>query len=42
MEATILFGRPGTAMPPWKNFLNEEEAAWIVQNLQKGFPNEIR
>lgn len=36
----ILQGRPGTAMPPWKRFLNEEEARWIVAQLQKGFPHE--
>lgn len=36
---TILHGRPGTPMPPWKNFLSESEADWIVDNLQKGFPD---
>lgn len=36
----ILQGRPGTAMPPWKRFLSEAEAQWIVENLQKGFPSE--
>lgn len=36
----ILQGRPGTAMPPWKRFLTEAEAQWIVENLQKGFPSE--
>ena len=38
--ATILQGRPSTAMPPWQRFLSEAEAAWIVAQLQKGFPNE--
>ena len=31
--------RPGTAMPPWQQFMNEDEAAWIVRQLQKGFPD---
>lgn len=34
--ATILYGRPGTAMPPWKPFLTEAEAEWIVEMLLKG------
>ena len=38
--AVILHGRPGTAMPAWKRFLSEEEARWIVAQLQKGFPHE--
>jgi cytochrome c55X len=42
LKATILFGRPGTAMPPWRRFLDEAEAEWIVTNLQKGFPDEIQ
>lgn len=37
--STILYGRPGTAMPPWKTFLSEAEASWIVDALQKGFPD---
>lgn len=36
---TILQGRPGTPMPPWKDFLSEPEAAWIVDGLKKGFPD---
>lgn len=40
LEATILHGRPGTAMPPWQRFLSEAEAAWIVVQLKKGFPDE--
>ena len=35
---SILQGRPGTPMPPWKSMLSEADAAWIVENLQKGFP----
>lgn len=40
LSATILHGRPGSAMPPWRRFLTEAEADWIVANLKKGFPNE--
>jgi cytochrome c55X len=36
LVATILHGRPGTAMPPWKPFLTESEAEWIVDLLLKG------
>ncbi|MEE9337349.1 MAG: c-type cytochrome [Methylococcaceae bacterium] len=32
---TILEGRKGTAMPPWKPFLTEQETLWIVQKLLK-------
>ena len=40
LQAVILHGRPGTPMPPWGAFLNENEARWIVDNLLKGFPDE--
>lgn len=33
---TIIQGRTGTAMPPWKAFLNKSEAWWIVENLKRG------
>ena len=33
---TILNGRPGTAMPPWKGLLKPEEAEWIAAKLVKG------
>ena len=39
LQFVIMNGRPGTAMPPWSRFLNDTEAAWIVRNLQKGFPS---
>jgi cytochrome c55X len=32
--ATILDGRPGTPMPPWRGVLSEDEAAWIVRYLK--------
>ncbi len=34
--ASILSGRNGTAMPPWRDFLSETEAEWIVKQLQRG------
>ena len=34
----ILHGRRGTPMPPWREHLTEPEARWIVEQLQKGFP----
>lgn len=40
LKSVILHGRPDTAMPPWQRFLSDAEAAWIVFNLQKGFPGE--
>lgn len=40
LVATILQGRPGTAMPPWKALLTEPEAEWIVTRLLAGFPKE--
>ena len=36
LVGTVLYGRPGTAMPPWRIFVNEAEAAWIVRQLQEG------
>jgi cytochrome c55X len=38
----ILQGRPGTAMPPWRNFVSEPEAHWIVRMLNEGLPDEKR
>ncbi|MCK5870012.1 cytochrome C [Methylococcaceae bacterium HT1] len=32
---TIQNGRKGTAMPPWKPFITEQETRWLVQNLLK-------
>ena len=40
LVATILHGRPGTAMPPFKPMLDETEAQWIAIQLLKGFPRE--
>lgn len=34
--ATVMLGRPGTAMPPWDALLNEQEAAWMIDRLLQG------
>ncbi len=36
LRRTILDGRPGTPMAPWRPFLNEAEAAWLVERLRRG------
>jgi cytochrome c55X len=36
LVATVLDGRPGTPMPPWRTFVTDAEAAWIVKQLQEG------
>lgn len=33
---TILDGRPGTAMPPWRPLISEGDADWLVQTLLDG------
>ena len=38
LAATIYYGRPGTAMPPWQRFLNEAEAHWVAERLMTEFP----
>jgi cytochrome c55X len=35
---SILFGRPGTPMPPWNSILTREETVWIVEQLTQGMP----
>jgi cytochrome c55X len=42
LAATILYGRPGTAMPAWKTLLSEAQANWIADRLLAGFPEETR
>ncbi|MDD5250949.1 MAG: cytochrome c [Rhodocyclaceae bacterium] len=42
LVATVMQGRPGTAMPPWRGMLAEDEAEWIVARLLAGFPEEKR
>jgi len=34
--ATILEGRPGTPMPPWRELLSEEDVRWLVEALRRG------
>jgi len=36
LQNTILYGRAGTAMPPWKTILTKQEIQWISQGLQQG------
>lgn len=38
LAATILFGRPGTAMPPWRPFLSDSEAIWLANLLKEPTP----
>ena len=42
MAATIVHGRPGTPMPPWRNMLSDTEVRWIAEQLARGFPEEPR
>lgn len=36
LASIILDGVPGTAMPPWRPLLSEDEALWIANYLKKG------
>jgi cytochrome c55X len=36
IEVTILDGRKGTPMPPWKNILTQNEVRWLVDTLYAG------
>lgn len=38
LSFVILHGRRGTPMPPWRAFLTEDEARWIVEALKQGLP----
>ena len=38
LVATIVGGRPGTPMPPFRGMVSESEAEWIVDRLLEGFP----
>jgi cytochrome c55X len=40
LRHVVLEGRRGTAMPPWRRFLDEAEAAWVVEQLRAGLPRE--
>lgn len=39
LKYTILYGRPGTPMPPWHGLLTEADAEWIAAHLLTGFPD---
>ena len=36
LAMTILYGRPGTPMPPWRPFLTDDEARWLAGRLKGG------
>ena len=36
ISATILYGRSGTPMPPWRPFMSEREANWLAQRIKEG------
>ncbi|RTZ58380.1 MAG: cytochrome c [Gammaproteobacteria bacterium] len=38
LVTTILEGRAGTPMPPWKPFLTRDEATWLATRLKQGIP----
>lgn len=40
LALTILDGREGTAMPPWRGELSVEEVNWLVDRLQKGLSDD--
>lgn len=40
MAATIVYGRAGTPMPPWRALLSDGDARWIAEQLARGFPHE--
>lgn len=41
LVATVLQGRPGTAMPPWQPFMTQEEAQWLIDRLLAGKPPPV-
>lgn len=41
LVATVLHGRPGTAMPPWQPFMTQDEAQWLIEQLQRGTPPTV-
>lgn len=40
LVATIVGGRPGTPMPPFRGLVSEAEAQWVVERLIAGFPED--
>ncbi|MCY1232481.1 Cytochrome C oxidase, cbb3-type, subunit III [compost metagenome] len=41
LVATVLYGRPGTAMPPWQPFMTQDEAQWLIERLRAGTPPTV-
>lgn len=41
IKLTILHGRSGTAMPPWKSIISDGEAQWIAEFLLSGKINQL-
>jgi cytochrome c55X len=35
LMTAILDGRKGTAMPPWRQYLSDGDARWLIQQLRK-------
>jgi cytochrome c55X len=42
IEATILHGRPGTPMPPWRALLPPNDVHWIAEQLAAGFAPQVQ
>lgn len=42
LAATIVHGRAGTPMPPWRGLLTDAEAQWIALQLARGFPEKAQ
>lgn len=40
IKNTIIYGRPGTAMPPWDAILSDKDITWISHQLLKGITDE--
>lgn len=36
LVAIVLDGVPGRPMPPWRPYLSQEEASWLVDRLREG------
>ncbi len=36
IKYTILYGRSGTPMPPWKSIISEQDAEWLAEFLLSG------
>ena len=42
LAATIVHGRPGTAMPPWRPFLSDADVSWLATQLLEGVADAPR